>query len=491
MSALRRVQIGLAALAVVGGVGTVAVMLGGHHNMHRGVYALLTLGIAWGFTATGLFAWRRSPSANTGPLMIAVGFSGLIKALAFSNNSTVFAIASIFEVLIYGLLVHLLLSFPTGRLEGGADRALVAITYVNVTLVQVAAFVLSQPSSEGCTRCPANPLSLERPEAASALQTAQIDIAVALLGGVVAILYLRWRGSSPAGRRAVAPVMAVGAATFVLLMTELVIEQSGVSEVLADRLTIAEFASLACLPLAFFAGLLRSRYVQAEDTAVALTHVNEQLEAELRAKVAELSASRSRIVQAGDAERRRIERDLHDGAQQRLMALGINLRLARDRIERDPEEAVDLLDSSLQELGEATRELRELARGIHPAVLTDRGLGPALESLAVRAPVPVEITELPEERLAGPVEAAAYYVVAEAITNVAKYAHASHATVSVRRSNGHATVTVADDGVGGADAALGTGLRGLADRVAALEGHLEVQSPAASGTRVSAEIPCP
>ena len=123
-------------------------------------------------------------------------------------------------------------------------------------------------------------------------------------------------------------------------------------------------------------------------------------------------------------------------------------------------------------------------------MLTDRGLGPALESLAVRAPLPIEITELPEERLAGPVEAAAYYVVAEAITNVAKYAQASHASVSVRRSNGRALVTVADDGVGGADPTRGTGLRGLADRVAALDGVFAVESTPAHGTRVSAEIPC-
>ena len=135
-------------------------------------------------------------------------------------------------------------------------------------------------------------------------------------------------------------------------------------------------------------------------------------------------------------------------------------------------------------------ELRELARGIHPAVLTDRGLGPAIESLATRSPVPVEIEELPDERLAASVEVAAYYVVAEAMTNVAKYAHASHATVSVRRSNGCATVTVSDDGIGGADPALGTGLRGLADRLEALNGHLDVESSAASGTRISAEIPC-
>ena len=159
-------------------------------------------------------------------------------------------------------------------------------------------------------------------------------------------------------------------------------------------------------------------------------------------------------------------------------------------LEKDPAGARERLAGAQEQLAQGLAELRELARGIHPAVLTDRGLGPALESLAMRAPVPVEIEELPDERLAGPVEAAAYYVVAEAMTNVAKYAHASHATVSVRRSNGLAKVTVADDGVGGADPALGNGLRGLADRVAALDGHLDVESPAASGTRISAEIPC-
>jgi signal transduction histidine kinase len=204
----------------------------------------------------------------------------------------------------------------------------------------------------------------------------------------------------------------------------------------------------------------------------------------------QLAASRARIVEAGDAERRRLERNLHDGAQQRLVSVALDLRVIRATLDKDPEKAAELLSAAQDQLSTGLDDLRELARGIHPAILTDRGLGPALESLALRAPVPVEITELPDERLAGPVEAAAYYVVAEAITNVAKYAHASHATVSVRRANGTATVTVADDGVGGADPGRGTGLRGLADRVAALDGHLDVESIAAQGTRISAEIPC-
>ena len=205
----------------------------------------------------------------------------------------------------------------------------------------------------------------------------------------------------------------------------------------------------------------------------------------------QLAASRARIVEAGDAERRRLERNLHDGAQQRLVTVAVHLTLIGIRLDQDPLAARTMLAEARDELAKGLAELRELARGIHPALLTDQGLGPALQGLVERAPVPVEITELPEERLAGPVEAAAYYLVAEAITNVAKYAHASHVTVSVRRSSEYATVTVSDDGVGGADAAHGTGLRGLADRIEALQGHLYLDSPPERGTRLRAEIPVP
>jgi signal transduction histidine kinase len=205
----------------------------------------------------------------------------------------------------------------------------------------------------------------------------------------------------------------------------------------------------------------------------------------------QLAASRARIVEVGDAERRRLERNLHDGAQQRLVALAVDLSLIGVTLEKDPPAARRTLTAAQEQLTQGLEELRELARGIHPAVLTDHGLGPALQALVKRAPLPVEIAELPEQRLAGPVEAAAYYVVAEALTNVAKYARATYVTVSVRRSNGRATLTVSDDGVGGADAAGGTGLRGLADRLEALDGHLYVDSPPGRGTRISAEIPCP
>jgi signal transduction histidine kinase len=231
-------------------------------------------------------------------------------------------------------------------------------------------------------------------------------------------------------------------------------------------------------------------HVEAVGAAAALALDNERLDAELRAKIDELRASRERMLRIGLEERRRLERDLHDGAQQRLVSMALNIRLARAKLNEDPLAAEQLLASAGSELESALEELRELARGIHPAVLTDRGLATALETLANRAPVPVELGDLPDERLPEAVELAAYFVVAEALTNVAKYSEASHATVQVERDNGRVLVEVADDGVGGADPDRGTGLRGLADRLAVLEGRLEVDSEQGHGTTVRARIPC-
>ena len=202
----------------------------------------------------------------------------------------------------------------------------------------------------------------------------------------------------------------------------------------------------------------------------------------------ELRASRARLVRAEETARRGLERNLHDGAQQRLVALSVALRLAESRLDTDPGAARELLTRAQTELAQALEELRELARGIHPAVLTDRGLRAALETLAARAPFPVEL-EAPSERLSADVEAAAYYVVAESLTNVAKYSRATAARVTVDRFDGALVVTVTDDGIGGADPDQGSGLRGLADRVAVLEGTLEVDSPPSGGTTIRAELP--
>ena len=202
-----------------------------------------------------------------------------------------------------------------------------------------------------------------------------------------------------------------------------------------------------------------------------------------------LAASRARIVEAGDTERRRLERNLHDGAQQRLVSLALQLRIVGAKLDRDPGAARDLVQAAQTELGQALEDLRELARGIHPAILSERGLGPALAALVDRAPVAVTLREPPAERLPEAVEAAAYYLVAEALTNVAKYAGASRVDVGVTRDEECALVVVSDDGVGGADASQGSGLRGLADRIEALGGRLRVESPPGGGTRIEAEIP--
>jgi PAS domain S-box-containing protein len=214
-----------------------------------------------------------------------------------------------------------------------------------------------------------------------------------------------------------------------------------------------------------------------------------RLNAELHARLEELAASRARIVTAGDVERRRLERNLHDGAQQRLVTLSLSLRTALAKLDSDPAAAHVVLTDAGEELAVALEELRELAHGLHPAVLSDRGLRAAVERLLSRVPVPVEIAEISDERLPEPVEAAAYYLIAEALTNVTKYAQASKVRVRVATGGEFVVVEVSDDGVGGADASAGSGLRGLADRVETLGGKLEVVSPTGAGTSLRAEMP--
>jgi signal transduction histidine kinase len=222
--------------------------------------------------------------------------------------------------------------------------------------------------------------------------------------------------------------------------------------------------------------------------AAAIALDNARLQVELRARLEELKGSRARIVEAGDAERRRLERNLHDGAQQRLVAVSLQLRLLENRI-NDPDTAAELVKAASAELAQSLDELRELARGLHPAVL-EHGLKAALDALANRAAVATTVAYDAGGRLPEPVELAAYFVASEALTNVAKYAQATEATVRVWRDNGAAVIEIADDGVGGADDTRGSGLRGLADRVEALDGTLRVVSPPGAGTVVTATLPC-
>jgi signal transduction histidine kinase len=225
-------------------------------------------------------------------------------------------------------------------------------------------------------------------------------------------------------------------------------------------------------------------------SAMRLAVENERLQAQVEEQLDEVRASRVRIVEAGDAERKRVERDLHDGAQQRLVSLTLALRLVRTKLGQNPAPGVsDSLDQATDDARAALAELRELARGIHPAILSQAGLGAAIESLADRSPVDVRVEVAADERFSPAVEATAYFVVSEALANIAKYAGATQATVRAARDGERLTVEVADNGVGGADASRGSGLRGLADRLSAIDGSMELDSPVGMGTRLLARIP--
>jgi signal transduction histidine kinase len=229
--------------------------------------------------------------------------------------------------------------------------------------------------------------------------------------------------------------------------------------------------------------------VRAAAAAAGITIENARLQAEVRAQLEEVRASRQRIVEAGDRERRRVERNLHDGAQQRLAALALSLAMLRDRDGADPATAAALAQAAA-DLKQAINELRELARGIHPAILTEEGLPAAVESLADRSSVPVRVAADFDDRLPEAVETAAYFVVSESLANVAKYARASSARVRLSRCDGTLSVEVLDDGIGGADPGGGSGLRGLEDRIFAVRGSFCVETRPGGGTRVCAEIPC-
>jgi len=213
-------------------------------------------------------------------------------------------------------------------------------------------------------------------------------------------------------------------------------------------------------------------------------------DAELAARVARAETSRAAALDAAEAERRRIERDLHDGAQQRLVALAMDLGAARQRLDDDPEGGKALVAEAHEEAKAALKELRNLVRGIHPVILEDRGLDAALSAVVARSPVPVDLHVDVAERPPSAVESAAYFVVSEALANVARHAHATRASVSVVRAGDRLVVEVRDDGIGGADPQGGTGLAGLADRVASLDGTIAVLSPEGGPTTVLVELPC-
>jgi signal transduction histidine kinase len=431
------------------------------------VWAVFGPAVGWNFVGVGLYTWRRRPEKRTGVLMILLGFGWFVFTLQSSDSGLVHTIALVGGPLWGSVFLHLGLSFPSGRLQPGLDRRLAIAGYLVFPLASVPAMLFGAPEDLGCEGCPTSVLLIRRDPDLADVFSALSAVIYGVLFAFVLVRSVRfWRAASPFLRLQLTPVYTFALGTFLLVT---VARAGG-----GDAAWWAAFISTGLMPFAFLGGLLRS-------------HLS-QLDAELRARLEELRASRARLVQAGDAARKKIERDLHDGAQSRLVGLSLLLRAARNRAKDDPELA-GLLDRAQEELQTGLAELRELARGIHPAVLTEHGLAPALDGLVSRAPVPVTLEAETDERLPEPVESAAYFVVSEALANIAKYSRASHATVRVRRENGRVTVDVIDDGVGGADAARGSGLRGLADRVAALDGKLSLDSPPGRGTRLRAEIP--
>jgi signal transduction histidine kinase len=579
-ASLRRALAGIALAGVVVCAVLLAVAIhsvGGHH---RDLIAIAGPVIGASFIGTGLLAWLRRPENRFGALMVAVGFSYCLSGLIVTGESWSFIAGLHLIALPYAILFHILLAFPSGRLETRATRTLAAAAYLVATVGWWTCMLFQNTARQGF---PSNPLLVaDEPDLFSVLARIRLGLVAALIVLLGVVLVRRWTASTATARRALTPVYLSGGLALALYAVWAVLGMAGVSPDAQDVLEQARVIALAVVPFAFVAGLLRSRVAAAaavsdlvarlgadrpagalrdvlaealgdpslrlaywlperrqwvdasgavvalprDDASLACTPVvrggepvamlvhaaavgeerelvravggaaalaleNERLDAELRANVQELRASRARIVESADAARRRIERDLHDGAQQQLVALALALRTARSRLDHDPEAAGMLLDTAIHELDTAMRELRELARGIHPAILSDRGLGAALEALAQRIPLPVEIEASLPRRVPAAVEAAVYFVVAEALTNVVKYASATHARVAVTGANNRVLVEVADDGIGGADPTRGSGLRGLADRVAALDGRLELDSTPGRGTTVRATVPSP
>jgi signal transduction histidine kinase len=455
----------VAALAC--GAGTLALLAASDHQEGKVVWALLAPAVGWSFVGTGLYAWRRRPESRTGELMVALGFAWFLSAPAFSNAPLPHTLAYVLGGLWGGVFLQLIMAFPSGRLPERRDRIYVIAGYVIFTVASIPALLFAEPHDLGCDDCPDNLFLVHHDETLATVAFGTVAALYAALFVLVLVrLVRRWLATPRLERLQLTPVYVSGLGTFLLVT-------AGTAGA-GDPAFWAGYAATALLPIAFLAGLLRSHVAR--------------LDAELRARLEDLRASRARLVEAGDTARRRLERDLHDGAQSRLLAVVLLLGHARRRMD-DGTEAASTVDRALDELKASLAELRELASGIHPAVLTEQGLEPALESLVARASVPVVLDAARGERLPAAVETAAYFVVSEALANVVKYAQASEARVAVGRVNGLVTIDVVDDGIGGADPAVGSGLSGLADRLAALDGTLSVDSPVGGGTRLHAEIP--
>jgi signal transduction histidine kinase len=530
---------------------SVALVVLGYPIEHAPIHIVST---AAAFFVAGSIAWLRRPANPVGPVMLVISIAGSLSFFGMHPEPFVWRAAGLAGSLANALIVWVMLAAPSGQLTGRASRAaMVAFTalvlvvaflpYSDLLRAIFAAgaalslaiaglvarrWLVASPASRrvlapivvagvaaslvhaadltaGVLRIPASPGSPMYWADAITRTLVPFGFLVGLLRvrmarAAVADLVVEL-GDMPAPERLhEALVGALGDPTLeVVFWSEpfrLYLDRNGVPVELptADpgrAVTLLErdgrpLAAILHDPaLAEDPGL-----VAAVGSAVRMAVENERLTDAVRSQLAEVQASRTRIVEAADAERRRVERNLHDGAQQRLVALSLALRRAQAQLPDDASpEVTSTLEAASEQLKTALAELRELARGIHPAILTEAGLGPALRSLVRDSSVPVTLRLNLPDGLSAPVEAAAYFVAAEALSNVAKYAAASHVELAAEVDGGQLRIEVADDGRGGADPVGGSGLRGLADRVAALGGGLDVRSPAGQGTRVVARLP--
>jgi signal transduction histidine kinase len=491
----------------------------------------------WALIACGLAAWSRRPESRSGALLAATGFSWFLGNFADAGFAPVDWLGAHALYLYRGPLVHLLVTYPSGRAFSRLDRAAVAVGYVAAVVTpvwrsEIATIVLAALMIAVCARSYFRTVGPSRRARLLSLRAAA-GLGLVLAGGAAARLAV------PAGEANDPSLLALEATLCALAggllagllspsweraaVTDLVVELGeGRSGTLRDELARAlgdptlevgyslpngrDFVDSEGRPFALpnpgsersvtmiegegrpLAALVHDPAVlddpglrEAVSSAAQLAAANARLQAEVRARVAELRASRRRIVEAGAEERRRLERRLREGAEERLELLAEHLRRARLSARSDA--ARERLDRSEAQLARTLEELRRLAHGLHPRVLTG-----ALASLAEQAPVRVDVLATPA-KLPAEVEAVAYFLCSEALANIAKHASASRVSVSVTTGDGRVRVAVEDDGLGGADPARGTGLRGLADRVEALGGALQIESPAGKGTRLAAEIP--
>jgi signal transduction histidine kinase len=499
------------------------------------------LAVGWTLIGCGLVCWSRRPQSRVGALLALAGFAWFLGTLARSPIGAVAALGTAMLFVHRGPLCHAIVGYPAGRPTGRPGIAVVVLCYVyaaavplarsDVVTIVVAVLVLAATVA-GYVRA-AGP---ERRARATAVAAA-VALAVPLAGGSVArllggravlwgyqaalvliaagfladFLYGRWAqaavtklvvdlgGDSEAGTLRARLAHALGDRS--LVIGYWLPEANGYADERGDRVelpapgsgktvTLVEHGGEQIAALVHDATVLDDPgLVDSVALAARIALSNVRLQAEVRRQVAELDASGRRILEAGDAQRCRLRDQLRARAGQRLTGVGEVLDLAAQQARRCQDSATaERLEAARRDLAEAQAELQELAAGIHPALLTERGLGPALAALAGRAPVPVRLAA-PARRLPAVIETAVYFACSEALANVAKHARATHVDIQVRSCDGMLRVVIADDGIGGADRLAGSGLSGVADRVEALGGRLAVDSPAGRGTQLLAEIP--